>query len=128
MQRFRGVRGRDGGENEVPNLDSELFKWSFESVGRVLFDRRFDVVGDGNNPEGEDFISAVEKVRDVMFPASMFPIWFYKNIYETKAFKTFVENYDKIYSYLTEAEGIGRRRQARRNQRRGSRISAFSPV
>ena len=44
----------------------------FESVGRVLFDRRFDVVGDGNNPEGEDFISAVEKVRDVMFPASMF--------------------------------------------------------
>ena len=85
-----------------------------------LFDRRFDVVGDGNNPEGEDFISAVEKVRDVMFPALMFPIWFYKNIYKIKAFKTFVENYDKIYSYLTEAEGIGRRRQARRNQRRGS--------
>ena len=99
VQRFRSVRGRDGKEYEVPNLDNELFKWSFESVGHVLFDRRFGVVGDGNNPEGQDFISAIGNFLDSSFQSMFVPVWFYKYIHETKNYKKFVENFDKMYSY-----------------------------
>ena len=31
--------GRSDKENEVSELDNELFKWSFESVAEILFDK-----------------------------------------------------------------------------------------
>ena len=43
IHRLRTVREPSGSEkeNEVCDLDNELFKWSFESVAGMLFDKRF---------------------------------------------------------------------------------------
>ena len=43
IHRLRSVREPSGSEkeNEVCELDNELFKWSFESVAEMLFDKRF---------------------------------------------------------------------------------------
>ena len=41
IDRLRLVRepGRSDKENEVSELDNELFKWLFESVAEILFDK-----------------------------------------------------------------------------------------
>ena len=41
IDRLRLVREPGGSdkENEVSELDNELFKWSFESVAEILFDK-----------------------------------------------------------------------------------------
>ena len=41
INRLRLVREPGGSdkENEVSELDNELFKWSFESVAEILFDK-----------------------------------------------------------------------------------------
>ena len=99
IPRLRSVRNCSGAENEVSNLDKELFKWSFESVSHVLFDKRFGVLGDGYNPEAQEFIASVGKFLDAAFPAMFVPVWFCKYIYETRTYKAFVENFDKMHDY-----------------------------
>lgn len=85
-------------EYEVSDLDNELFKWSFESVAHVLFDRRFGCFGDEVNPEAQDFIKSVGTFLSAILQVSLLPVSFYK-VYETKAFKEFVSSFDNMYKY-----------------------------
>ena len=61
IHRLRTVREPSGSEkeNEVRDLDNELFKWSFESVAEMLFDKRFGCLEPEVNKEAQTFIKAV---------------------------------------------------------------------
>ena len=59
--RLQSVREPSGSEkeNEVCELDNELFKWSFESVAEMLFDKRFGCLEEEIIKEEQTFIKAV---------------------------------------------------------------------
>ena len=61
IHRLRSVRepGGSGKENEVCELDNELFKWSFKCAAEVLFDERFGCLEEEINKEAQTFIKAV---------------------------------------------------------------------
>ncbi|KAL9970165.1 hypothetical protein ACROYT_G022493 [Oculina patagonica] len=100
IQRVRTVREPSGSEkeNEVLELDNELFKWSFESVAEMLFDKRFGCLEPEVDKEAQAFIDAVQNFLLNVMSVSFVPVWFYK-IYETQEFKGFVDNFDKMYEY-----------------------------
>ncbi|CAH3119540.1 unnamed protein product [Pocillopora meandrina] len=83
IHRLRLVREPGGSdkENEVSELDNELFKWSFESVAEILFDKEI-------NEEAQTFIKAL---GDFLAHAV--------EIYETQKFKKFFDNFDTMYDY-----------------------------
>ncbi|XP_078343772.1 sterol 26-hydroxylase, mitochondrial-like [Oculina patagonica] len=100
IHRLRTVREPSGSEkqNEVFDLDQELFKWSFESVAEMLFDKRFGSLEPEVNKEAETFIKAVGDFMYNIGTIAFLPNWFYK-IYETKQFKTFISSLDTLYEY-----------------------------
>ena len=100
FHRLRIVREPDGSEkaNEVCGLDNELFKWSFESVAEMLFDRRFGCLEPQVNEEAQIFIKAVGDFLYSAIGVGFLPNWFYK-IYETEQFKKFFNNFDTMYDY-----------------------------
>ena len=100
IHRLRTVREPCGSEkeNEVCDLDKELFKWSFESVAEMLFDKRFGCLEPVVNKEAETFIKAVGDFLYNSMGIGFLPIWFYK-IYETKQFKAFSSSLDTMYEY-----------------------------
>ena len=100
IHRLRSVREPSGSEkeNEVCELDNELFKWSFESVAEMLFDKRFGCLEAEVNEEAQTFIKAVGEFLSSLLGVGFLPLWFYK-IYETQKFKNFFNNFDTIYDY-----------------------------
>ena len=85
IHRLRIVREPSGSEkeNEVCDLDNELFKWSFESVAKMLFDKRFGCLEPQINKEAQAFIKAVGDFLYNLMGVGFLPTWFYK-IYETE--------------------------------------------
>ena len=100
IHRLRSVREPSGSEkeNEVCELDQELFKWSFESVAEMLFDKRFGCLEAEVDEEAQIFINAVGEFLSSAISVGFLPNWFYK-IYETQQFKKFVNNFDIMYDY-----------------------------
>ena len=100
IHRLRTIREPSGSEqeNEVCELDKELFKWSFESVAEVLFDKRFGCLEPEVNKEAQTFIKAVGDFLGNAMGVGLLPTWFYK-IYETQQFKTFFSSFDTMYEY-----------------------------
>lgn len=100
IHRLRSVREPSGSEkeNEVCELDNELFKWSFESVAEMLFDKRFGCLEEEINQEAQTFIKAVGDFLANAVEVGFLPTWFYK-IYETQKFKKFFDNFDTMYDY-----------------------------
>ncbi|KAK3726931.1 hypothetical protein QZH41_004224 [Actinostola sp. cb2023] len=100
VTRLHAIRMPAGGdaEQEVKDIDNELFKWSFESVSHVLFDKRFGCLGDEVNPDAQDFIKSVGGFLAAIIEVGFTPVWFYK-MYETKRFKEFVFHFDNMYKY-----------------------------
>ena len=100
IHRLRTVREPDGSENanEVFGIDNELFKWSFESVAEMLFDKRFGCLEPQVNKEAQIFIKAVGDFLRSAVGVGFLPVWFYK-IYETQQFKMFFNNFDIMYEY-----------------------------
>ena len=100
IHRLRTVREPSGSEkeNEVCALDKELFKWSFESVAVMLFDKRFGCLEPEVNKEAQTFITAVGNILHNVMAIGFLPTWFYK-IYETQQFKTFFSSFDTMYEY-----------------------------
>lgn len=98
--RLHSIRSPAGTENEfeVVDLDNELFKWSFESVAHVLFDRRFGCLAEEVNPEAQDFIKSVGGFLGSFLQVILLPVSFYK-VYETKTFKEFINCFDNMYKY-----------------------------
>ena len=100
IRRLRTIREPVDSEkaNEVCGLDNELFKWSFESVAEMLFDKRFGCLEPQVNKEAQIFIKAV---GDFLYNATaigFLPAWFYK-IYKTGQFKKFCDNFDIMHDY-----------------------------
>ena len=100
IHRLRSVREPSGSEkeNEVCDLDNELFKWSFESVAMMLFDKRFGCLEPEVNREAQIFITAVGDFLYNLMGAGFLPTWFYK-IYETPQLKKLLSSMDTMYEY-----------------------------
>lgn len=99
-ERLRSIRESPGSEKEyeVQRLDNELFKWSFESVADVLFDKRFGCLEPQVNQEAQAFIQAIGEFLEETLATSIYPIWFVK-IYEPKPVKKMFDSFDKMYKY-----------------------------
>ena len=100
IYRLRTVREPSGSEkeNEVCDLDNELFKWSFESVAEILFDKRFGCLESEVNKEAQTFITAVGDFLYNLMGVGLLPTWFYK-IYQTEQMKKFFSSLDTMYEY-----------------------------
>ena len=100
IHRLRAVREPSGSEkeNEICDLDNELFKWSFESVAEILFDKRFGCLEPEINQEAQTFIKAVGDFLYNLIGVGFLPTWFYK-IYETEQLKEFLSSLDTMYEY-----------------------------
>ena len=85
-------------ENEVIGLDEELFKWSFESVAEVVFDKRFGCLDAHVNEDAQAFITAIGEFLEQLTASIFYPIWFVK-IYEPTPVKKMFDNFDKMYDY-----------------------------
>ena len=85
-------------ENEVIGLDEELFKWSFESVAEVVFDKRFGCLDAQVNEDSQAFKIAVGAFLEHFTASAFFPIWFVK-IFEPAPVKKMFDNFDKMYDY-----------------------------
>ena len=100
IHRLRAVREPSGSEkeNEVCDLDNELFKWSFESVAQMLFDKRFGCLAPEVNQEAETFTKAVGEFLYNFMGVGLLPTWFYR-IHETQQLKKFFSSLDTMYEY-----------------------------
>jgi len=128
IHRLRIVREPDDSEkaNEVSGLDNELFKWSFESVAEMIFDKRFGCLEPQVNKEVQIFIKAVGELLGTAISVGYLPVWFYK-IYETGQFKKFCDSFDIIHEYtemfiqrkITDLEDKARNLPKRDNEKVG---------
>lgn len=98
VHRLEKLRGSHGLENEIPLLEKELFKWSFESVSQVLFDERFGSLEDEVKPDIQEFINAVYNFLATSADVDVQPLWLIK-IFQTKMYKQFAESHDKLYEF-----------------------------
>ena len=100
IERVKTIRESPGSEkeNEVHRLDDELFKWSFESVAEMLFDKRFGCLEPHVNKEAQAFIQAISAFLEEIMVSSLYPIWFVK-VYEPKPVKKMFDNFEKMYEY-----------------------------
>ena len=98
--RVKNIRERPGSEREyeVTGLDNELFKWSFESVGEMLFDKRFGCLDAQVNEDAQAFITAIGEFLEQTMASIFYPIWLVK-IFEPKPVKKMFDNFDKMYDY-----------------------------
>ena len=100
IERLRKIREPFGSarENEVQGLDNELFKWSFESVAELLFDKRFGCLEPEINKDAQTFIQSIGDFLHNLMRAAFCPIWLIK-VYEPRQVKQMFESFDKLYEY-----------------------------
>lgn len=98
VARLEKLRGCHGVENEIPLLEDELFKWSFESVSFLLFDERFGALEHDIKPECKEFLGAVDNFLHSAPHIHVQPLWLHK-MFPTKMYKQFVDSYDKLYEF-----------------------------
>ena len=100
IERVKDIRESPGSEKEyeVQRLDNELFKWSFESVAEMLFDKRFGCLEPEVNKEAQTFIQSISVFLEEMMGTNLYPIWLIK-MYEPKQVKKMFDSFDKIYEY-----------------------------
>ncbi|XP_078352546.1 sterol 26-hydroxylase, mitochondrial-like [Oculina patagonica] len=102
VSRLEKLRGSHGMENEIPLLEDELFKWSFESVSQLLFDERFGALEDQIQPEVKQFLDAIANFLYTTTHIHVQPPWLHK-IFPTKIYKQFADSYDKLYEFTGKA-------------------------
>ncbi|XP_078373566.1 cytochrome P450 27C1-like [Oculina patagonica] len=100
IERVKNIREPPGSEKEyeVQGLDNELFKWSFESVAEMLFDKRFGCLEPEVNKEAQTFIQAINVFLEEMMGTNLYPIWLIK-IYKPKQVKKMFDSFDTMYEY-----------------------------
>lgn len=82
-------------QNEIVDLEKQLFKWSMESIGTFLFDSRFGALGPNPPKETQDFVEHLQGFFKQMQPL-MFNFPFYK-IFPTRTWKQFEKHADNIF-------------------------------
>lgn len=95
LSRLKQTRDDEG---LIPNIQDELFKWSLESVGTVLFETRFGSFSKSPSAEAAKFIEAVEKLFEVFLKAFPIPVWIDK-FYRPTLFKEFYDCMDAMYNF-----------------------------
>ena len=100
IERLRKIREPFGStrENEVQGLDNELFKWSFESVAELLFDKRFGCLEPEVNKDAQTFIQSVGDFFHNLMGTAFYPIWLIK-VYEPRQVRQTFDSFDKMYEY-----------------------------
>ncbi|XP_063441953.1 cytochrome P450 10-like [Mytilus trossulus] len=81
-------------ECEIQGLETDLFKWSMESIGIFLFDERIGCLGDSTPEQAQDFIINLHGFFKLMQPL-MYNLPIYK-LYPTKTWKQYEQYTDNI--------------------------------
>lgn len=73
IERLRQIRKRGNGL-AVPNLDHELFHWSLETIGTVLYETRLGGLSENRLPETTQFVKAVQDLFVSLGRINFFPV------------------------------------------------------
>jgi len=95
LTRMRETRDTDG---VVPSIQDELFKWSLESIGTVLFERRFGSFSKSPSVEAATFIQATDKLFKLALKVFVIPVWIDK-FYRLKSVQEFYDFMDVMYNF-----------------------------
>ncbi|KAJ8041177.1 Cytochrome P450 27C1 [Holothuria leucospilota] len=99
VARIRTIRAEDG---VVPQMTNEMYKWSMESIFRLLFETRIGCLQDPMPAESQGFINAVDKMfqsGQIMFLTS--PEFFRK--YKLKPWRDHEKAWDFIFNFARKA-------------------------
>ena len=120
--RLQSVREPSGSEkeNEVCELDNELFKWSFESVAEMLFDKRFGCLEEEIIKEEQTFIKAVGLYLVNAFEVGFCLLGFTRSTRprNLKSFSIILTRCTSTPNYLSGEESKKRRRSRASHQRK----------
>ena len=116
---------------EINEIDMELFRWSFESVTDMLFDKRLGTLSDTPPKEAVDFITSVGVFLETVVSASLFPEGVHK-FYKPKVYREFEQNFLNMYYYSDKLikekmEELGRRQDLGKVNSGEDEIQEFIP-
>ncbi|XP_071959482.1 1,25-dihydroxyvitamin D(3) 24-hydroxylase, mitochondrial-like [Antedon mediterranea] len=100
LKRLKTLRPKDGPNKDiVPDLEEELFRWSFESACTVFFDKRLGIL-DNNSPKIHDdideFVNAFQNVL-VSTADLMFKPYYIEKMLKTKSYNLHKESWDLLF-------------------------------
>ncbi|XP_074618065.1 cytochrome P450 10-like [Acropora palmata] len=95
VAQIKAIRGTDG---IIPSLEDELFKWSLESVGTVLFETRFGSFSKSPSLEATKFIDSARRLFKLFMKVFLFPAWIDK-LYRFKSVQEFYDHMDIIHNF-----------------------------
>ncbi|XP_068674581.1 cytochrome P450 10-like [Montipora foliosa] len=95
LSRMKATRDADG---IIPSLQDELFKWSLESIGTVLFETRFGSFSKSPSVEAAKFIESAHKLFTTVLKIVLIPAWIDK-FYRLKSVQDFYDQMDVLYSF-----------------------------
>lgn len=101
ISRLKHIRATEGKGIRVPNLDQELFHWSLETIGTVLYERRFGGFALERAQETSEFINAVQDVFRTTEKIFAFPLWLAKYI-SPASYKAHVKAWRTIFATGTK--------------------------
>lgn len=88
----------------VPNLEDELFKWAMESVSRVFFDRKLNLLANNLQPEGKAFIKSVHHLSEDTVYTMALPIQWQRRLNSTP-YKTVLGAWDTVFEIAEKYVG-----------------------
>ncbi|XP_068725389.1 cytochrome P450 10-like [Montipora capricornis] len=95
LSQMKATRDSDG---IIPSLQDELFKWSLESIGTVLFETRFGSFSKSPSVEAAKFIESAHKFFTTVLKIVLIPAWIDK-LYRLKSVQDFYDQMDVLYSF-----------------------------
>ncbi|XP_068725388.1 cytochrome P450 10-like [Montipora capricornis] len=95
LSQMKATRDADG---IIPSLQDELFKWSLESIGTVLFETRFGSFSKSPSVEAAQFIESARKLFPLFLKVFLIPAWMDK-FYRLKNVQDFYDHMDVLYSF-----------------------------
>lgn len=91
---YRLKQQRQPGNEEVKELDKELFRWAMESIGTVLFEERIGCLQPEASKLSEDFIENLQgfttQMQRLLYSMPLYRLW------PTKQWRTFERHADNV--------------------------------
>ncbi|XP_072024741.1 cytochrome P450 27C1-like [Amphiura filiformis] len=88
----------------IKNLDEELFKWAMESVSRVFFDRKLNLLSSHLQPEGKAFIQSVHSLSHDTVHAMALPIHWHRRL-NSGPYKKVLGAWDTVFEIAEKYVG-----------------------
>ncbi|XP_074616092.1 cytochrome P450 27C1-like isoform X2 [Acropora palmata] len=95
VAQIKAIRGTDG---IIPRVEDELFKWSLESVGTVLFETRFGSFNKSPSLEAAKFLDSAHRLFRMVLKIFLFPAWIDK-LYRFKSVQAFYDDLDILHNF-----------------------------